>query len=79
MMVYKEACAAFIDFEEGNADDADANAQDVEKCRVEMISAIRSYEESIAYHGFRRLFPPAEYQNLQEELLHLKQVEFYAR
>ena len=76
LALYKENCATLLDLGEGELNE---NGEDAETLKLQLIAQIRSYEADLQYHGFMKLLPPANDQDLIDKILHLKRVEFYAR
>lgn len=77
LMLYKEACARMLDLDEGETcDDGEDVVQEV---KGEYLSTIRMYEQSIQFTACLRTTRTVDAQSLQDELVKLQRLAFYAR
>ena len=79
MQIYKEVCATFlkllIEGKEGEIHDK----REVNQLQQELISQIWKYKQTIQYRGFMVPLDSPTRQEMQDNILHLKRIEFYAR
>jgi hypothetical protein len=79
LMIYKEACARLLDLDNGETRDDDDGENTVQEVRDEYLSTVRMYERSIQYTACLRITRTEDAQALQDELVKLQRLAFYAR
>jgi hypothetical protein len=77
LMVYKEACARLLDLDEGET--CEEGEDTMQEVKDEYLGSIRTYEQSIQFTACLRTTRTADAQSLQDELVKLQRLAFYAR
>jgi hypothetical protein len=77
LMLYKEACARLLDLDEGKT--CEEGEDTMQEVRDEYLGTIRIYERSIQFTACLRTTRTADAQSLQDELVKLQRLAFYAR
>ena len=68
--IYKEACASYLDSEMHGIED---------EMRIKYLSQIRGFDESLQYHACMATLKSDSAQELQDKILAMHQMQFYAR
>lgn len=79
LMLYKEACARLMGLDNRETCDDDDGENIVQEVRDEYLSTVRMYERSIQFTACLRVTRTEDAQALQDELVKLQRLAFYAR